>query len=295
MKLRSLLVFGASGLALCVSLVAKPAPAEIVIKGQNVAETGFVTKADSAKIYFSASPTGKNARAYPRKLVERLTFKAPDGWAEAEEGRLGGKYSVAAKAYGKIAADYREVEAIEDNYGSLARLQQLACLRNLGNYTELAKKRPLLKKIGLSKKYHNQVELFVGWGALSKLNTPAEVDQLERLVSDFREMEMVPEQLAQAFYLSGVAQEKKGNPGKALTDYHRVFTLDFGTDRGLSKMAMETALKLYAAEQKIHKDRQRLEEAHGLAAVFVKVFGKVPSEAARFTKPLPPLDSNKPE
>lgn len=290
MKHKSLLVCGFTALALSASLLAKPAPAEIVIKGQNVAETGFVTKADAARIYFSASPAGKNARAYPRKLVERLTFKAPEGWKEAEEARLAGKYSVAAKAYEKIAADYREVEAIEDNYGSLARLQQLACLRNLGDYEELAKKRPLLKKIGLSEKYHNQVDLFVGWGALAKLNTPAEVEQLERLVDDFRELEMVPDQLAQAFYLSGVAQEKKGNPGKALTDYHRVFTLDFGTDRALSKMAMETALKLYAAEQKIHKDRQRLEEAHGLATVFVRVFGKVPAEAERFTKPLPPLE-----
>ena len=295
MNLKSLLVFGSAILALGVALFAKPAPAEIVIKGQNVAETGFVTKADSTNIYFSASPTGKNARVYPRKLVERLTFKAPEGWEEAEEARLSGKYSVAAKAYDKIATEYRDVEAIEDNYGSLARLHQLTCLRNLGNYEELAKKRPLLKKIGLSEKYHNQVELFVGWGALAKLNTPAEVDQLERLVDDFREMEMVPGQLAQAFFLSGVAQEKKGNSGKALTDYHRVFTLDFGTDRGLAKVAMETALKLYAAEQKIHKDRQRLEEAHGLATVFVSLFGKVPSEAERFTKPLPPLESDESE
>ncbi len=292
MKSKLLLVCGAVAFALCGALVAKPAPAEIVLKGQKVAETGFVTKADASKIYFSASPTGKNERAYPRKLVERLVFKTPEGWQEAEEARLGGKYVVAAKAYEKIAKDFREIEAIEDNYGSLARLQQLSCLRNIGNYKQLAAKRPLLKKIGLSKKFHNQVDLFVGWGALAKLNTPAQVEQLERLVDEFREMEMVPEQLAQAFYLSGVAQAKKGNPGKALTDYHRAFTLDFGTDRALSKIAMETALKLYAAEHKIHKDRQRLEEAHGLATVFTRVFGKVPSEAERFTKPLPPLDSD---
>lgn len=292
MKSKLLLVASASLFAFVGSLQAKPAEAEIFIKGQKVPETGYVTKADATKIYFSASPTGKNVRAYPRKLVDRLSFKVPEGWREAEKARLAGKYVEAAKAYNKIASDYRTVEAIEDNYGSLARLNQLTCLRNMGDYKQLAAKRPLLKKIGLSEKYHNQVNLFAGWGSLAKMDTPAQVEQLERLVSEFRELKMVPSQLAQAFFLSGVVQEKKGNPGKALTDYNRVFTLDFGTDRALSKMAMETALKLYAAEQKIHKDRQRLEEAHGLAKVFVSVFGDVPKEAERFTKELPPVEES---
>ena len=179
---------------------------------------------------------------------------------------------------------------LEDNYGSLARLRQLECLRNLGDYAQLAAKRPLLKKEGLSEAYHAQVDLFVGWGALAKLDTPAQIEQLERLVNGYREAKMVPAQLAQAFFLSGVANEKSGKPGKALTDYHRVFTLDFGTDRSLSKIAMETALKLYAAEHKIHKDRQRLEEAHGLAQIYLRVFGDLPEEAVRFGEPLPPLE-----
>lgn len=278
------LILGAQGLH------AKPAAAELLLKGQKIAETGFVTKADASKIYFSASPTGRNERAYPKTLVARLTFKPPEGWQQAEQARLSGEYAEAAELYNTIAADFRNVETLEDNYGSLARLYQLECVRNLGDYSQLAAKRPLLKKVGLSEQYHAQVDLFVGWGALAKLNTPAQIEQLGRLVDGYRNAELVPGLLAQAYFLGGVANEKAGNPGKALTDYHRVFTLDFGSDRSLSQTAMEAALALYAAEDKIHKDRQRLEEAHGLAQVYLRVFGDLPAEVERFGGPLPPLE-----
>jgi hypothetical protein len=222
--------------------------------------------------------------------VARLTFKQPEGWQEAEEARLSGEFEKAAPLYASIATAYRNVEMLQDNYGSLARLNELECYRQLGDYRKLAAKRPLLKKVGLSEQYHAQVDLFVGWGALADLSTPAKIEQLERLVNDYREAKMVPDQLAQAFYLGAVANEKSGRAGKALTDYHRVFTLDFGTDRRLSQTAMVKALLLYAAEDKLHKDRQRLEEAHGLAQIYERVFGSVPAEAQRFTEPLPPLD-----
>ena len=72
-------------------LLGEPAAAELLLKGQNIAETGFVTKADAGKIYFSASPTGRNERAYPKSLVARLTFKPPEGWREAEQAPSRGK------------------------------------------------------------------------------------------------------------------------------------------------------------------------------------------------------------
>ncbi len=290
MKATKLILVGILSLGAQIGLLAKPAPAELLLKGQRVAETGYVTKADAKRIYFSASPSGKNERAYTKSLIGRLTFKPPEGWQEAEEARLSGEYAKAAAAYETIARDYRTVEAIPDNYGSLARLNQLECYRNMGDYAKIAAKRPLLKKVGLSEKYHPQVDLFAGWGTLATLEKPGEVAQLDRLVSDLREADLVPSQLAQTFFLSGKANEEKGEAGKALTDYHRVFTLDFGTDRALSKVAMETALKLYAVEDKIHKDRGRLEEAHGLAKIYGSLFGEVPTEAAQFAKPLPPIE-----
>ena len=268
-------------------LAAKPSEAKILFKGRNFPETVYVTKVDETKIYWSGGPSGKDERGYPKELIEQLTFVEPEGWKQARQAELSGEYAEAAKLYKQIAFDYRKVATLEDNYSSIARLNQLECLRKLGHYKQIAKVRPLLKKSGLSEKYHAQVDLFVGWGTLATLETPAHLKQMERLVNDFREAKLLPGQLAQAFYLSGVVNEKSGRPGKALTDYHRVFTLDFGTDRDLAKAAMESALKLYAAEHKIHKDRQRLEEAHGLAKIYMSVFGDVPSEAAQFAQPLP--------
>ncbi len=285
-----LLAFFLNLLALIQPVLAKPAPAELLLEGRQIAQTGFITKADASKIYFSASPSGNNEIGYPRAQVARLTFKQPEGWLEAEEARLAGEFEKAASLYDGIATDYRNVDMLEVNYGSLARLNQLECFRHLGAYSKLAAKRPLLKKSGLSEKYHAQVDLFVGWGTLADLSTPAKVNQLERLVNDYREAELLPGQLAQAFYLSAVANEKSGHAGKALTDYHRVFTLDFGADRRLAQRAMESALLLYAAEDKIYKDRQRLEEAHGLAQVFTRVFGDLPAKASQFAGPLPPLE-----
>ncbi len=276
---------------LAFPLYAKPAPAEMLLKGRKVPETGYVTKAEAGKVFFSASPTGKNERGYPVKTIVRLTFKEPEGWADAETARLNKKFAEAEKLYNTIAIDYRKIASLEDNYSSLARLRQLECLRDSGEYSKLAKIIPNLKKSGLSEKYHAQVDLFVGWAGLADLSTDAKIDSLERMINGFREIEMLPGQLAQAFYISAVANEKKGNAGRALTDYHRAFTLDFGEDRDMARKAMDSALRLYAAEDRLHKDRQRLEEAHALAATYKKVFGDdVPSEAAQFAKPLPPLE-----
>lgn len=272
-------------------LIAKPAPAQMLLKGRKVAETGYVTKADAGKVYFSASPTGKNERGYPRSTVVRLTFKEPEGWAEAETARRNGNYEEAEKLYATIAVDFRALGALENNYGSLARLSQLECLRNMGAYAKLSKTIPQLKKTGLSPKLHAQADLYVGWAALTDLSTPKRIENLELMIKGYREKELLPNQLAQAFFLSAVAHEKRGDASRALTDYHRAFTLDYGEDRALAKKAMSAALVLYAAEHRLHKDRQRLEEAHALAGLYKQVFqDDVPEEADKFTKPLPPAE-----
>lgn len=288
--MKSLFIIACLSGLLAQGLAAKPAPAELLLEGRRSAETGYVTKADGNTIYFSASPSGRNEVPYPKDRIARITFKPPEGWREAQQKRLSGNYVEAANLYDGIAADYRNVETLEDNYGSLARLYQLESLRNLGEYRQLAAKRSQLKKIGLSEKYHPQVDLFVGWGMLAELDTPARIAQLERLVDSYREVKLVPDLLAQVFYLGGVANEKSEKPEQALTDYHRVFTLDFGSDRGLAKMAMEAALELYAADEEIDDDdnRARLEEAHGLARVYKSVFGNLPSQVSRFDGPVPP-------
>ncbi len=292
MKITVLLSVVAGMSLLPWTALSKPAPAEIVLKGKRTAETGYVVKAQAGKVYFSASPTGKNAVPYSESLISRLTFKEPEGWAEAEKARLTKDFAAAEKLYEQIAVDYRDVAPLEDNYGSLARLNQLECLRNLGEYRKLARARPNLKKTSLSDSYHAQIDLYVGWASLASLKTEREIEQLENLIKGFREKELTGNQLAQAFYLSAMANEKAGKSDAALTDYHRAFTLDFGEDRDLAKMAMESALKLYAAVYKIEKDRQRLQEAHGLASIYKSVFGEVPSEAAQFDKPLPPLEAD---
>ena len=197
--------------------------------------------------------------------------------AKAETLWVNGDYAKAEKIYDVLAEDYREVSSIEDNYGSLARLRQLECLRKLGDYKRLAKKSPALRKAGLAASYHAQLELYSGWASLAKMTTKEDAKQLERLVDDYQERDVNPEQLAQAFYLSGVANEKLGNVSNALSDYHRAFTLNFGSDRDLAKMAMAAALKLYASDDRIDKNRQRLVEAHGLATIYEKVHGKVSS------------------
>lgn len=291
MKAHPLLIIVSVLAGLVASTVAKPAPVQMLLKGRKVAETGYVTKAEGGKVFFTASPTGKNERGYPSSTIVRLTFKEPEGWAEAEAARLSKNYAEADKLYNTIAVDYRKIASLEDNYSSLARLRQLECLRDSGDYRKLAKVIPNLKKSGLSEKYHAQVDLFVGWAALGDLSSDAKIESLERMINGFREIDMLPGQLAQAFYISAVANEKRGNAGSALTDYHRAFTLDFGADRDMARKAMDSALLLYAAEDRLHKDRSRLEEAHALAATYKKVFATdVPEAAARFAKPLPPLE-----
>ena len=291
MKAHHLLIVVSALACLSVSAVAKPAPVQMLLKGRKVAETGYVTKAEAGKVFFSASPTGKNERGYPSSTIVQLVFKAPEGWDEAEAARLSKNYAEAEKLYNTIAIDYRKIASLEDNYSSLARLRQLECLRDSGEYGKLGKVIPNLKKSGLNEKYHVQVDLFVGWAALGDLSSDAKIDSLERMINGFREIDMLPGQLAQAFYISAVANEKRGNASSALTDYYRAFTLDFGANRDMARKAINSALLLYAAEDRLHKDRSRLEEAHALAATYQKVFvADLPKEAERFAEPLPPLE-----
>lgn len=281
--------------SLCLAFLAIAVPAhaqtvmcDLIVKGRTSAETGYAVKADAKTLFFSGNESGKGARGYPFTSIEKLTFREPADWSPALEAEAAGEFAKAADLFDGIATLYRNIDTIVDNYGSLARLHQLECYRKLGKYADVEKKRLLLKKEGLSERYHSLLDLYVGWGALTRIDAPEGVAQLDRLMRSYREKELPAKQLAQAAYLSGIANERLQKTSEALSDYHRAFTLNFGSDKELAKMAMDAALKLYASDTRIEKDRRRLKEAHGLASICKDLFGAVPTEAERFTEPLPP-------
>lgn len=268
-------------------------PGTLWRKGQRVPETGYFVNADARAVYFSGNASGSNARPYARNAIERIVFDEPEEWSEAMEAWTSGEWAEAEVLFERVATNFRNLDTIEGNYGSLARMRQLECLRKLQKYDALEKTRLLLKKEGLDERYHSLVDLYVGWGTLARIDRPNEPQQLYKAMQAFLERPQVPaRQVAQACYLRGVANDRLDNISAALSDYHRAMTLDFGADQALTKTSIESALAVYARDKSIaldyvNLDRRRLQEAHGLGSLYQKVYGTLPEIAKRFGEPLP--------
>lgn len=210
-----------------------------------------------------------------------------------------GAYNEAAAAFGKVARDYAIILSVPQNFASEALFYQAESLKRAGNYPALATlvKAPVAKTIEtkLGERYQRNYEFHKLWALLGENDTEGLATALEayqepytgdsKLLASPAFKHLPATELAELSYLRGKVSEARGEKLAALDDYYRAFTLAYGNDVLLSKLAMGAAMVLQKDDPLLaSEDDRATAQMQSIAYMFSKRFGEdtMPGEFQKY-------------
>lgn len=264
-----------------------------LIEGGN--PQGYVQNSNDQGILFATAPGGAGVMVTYDKIrgegLEKLIrFEER---AEVLGGPralfAAGSYNEAAEAFGKVARDYAIILGGPQNFASEALFYQIESLKRAGQYAAMA---PLVNspaaatiKTKLSPSYARASEFHKLWsvfgqGDFAELKTALEIFQepqtgSAKLLPAPSFKKLPPNELAQIAFLRGKVFESEGAKDKALEDYYRTFTLAYGNDVLLSKLAMGAAMLIQKEDPRIaQENKAALLQMQSIAYLYSRRFGK---------------------
>lgn len=224
-----------------------------------------------------------------------------------------GNFNEAAEAFGKVARDYAIILGGPQNFASEALFYQIESLKRAGQYAAMA---PLVNspaaatiKTKLSPAYARASEFHKLWAILGQGDFAGLKSALElyqepqtgsaKLLPSPNFKKLPPNELAQIAFLRGKVFDSEGAKEKALEDYYRTFTLAYGNDVLLSKLAMGAAMLIQKEDPRIaQENKAALHQMQSIAYLYSRRFGKggMPAEFQAFAvKPeVPKTQEQKP-
>lgn len=269
---------------------------------------GFIQNSRPDAIQFSSAEGGAGQRVV---LFSALKGEGLDlaiqieGSAEAlAPGRSAfakGRFQEAADEFGKVAAGYKNLVYIPNNFATEAAWYQIESLRRAGKFGEMAavfgtnaaKTIPTTLGETYQKQFgYNQIWAIYGAGDMAALKPALEpfiapsTGTAELLPTKNYRDDIPENELGQIAFLRGKVAEADGEKAKAIQEYYRVFTLNFGSDRVLSKQAMLAALAIHKELGGLEDEKNKLplQQIQGLAFQYKNTYGiaELPSEFALY-------------
>lgn len=293
--------------------------------------TGFVVTGDANTLVISQVENAPGGARFPQNQIKSIYWDEPDDWKEGWKLWTRRDYAAASKTFEDLAKTYANLAQIEDSYGAKAKYYQLECLRRTGQYSKLMDVLDEVKAVQLSDGYQKQIQLFNYWGHVGKkLWEPLKLitNRFEMDASSVPAHTVPPTTptlrgldaslMIQIAYMRGIATEMlaRAEHKAALdaldpqvpetqdlvtktwakvktstTDYARVFTLTYMSDRYIAKDAMERTMAILKEDPAIKDNYPLQKEAYALASFYKDLFGKgsVPAAYEGFLKePKPP-------
>ena len=303
--------------------------------------TGFVVRGDDTFLEISQSPNAPSGARMPRNRIKNLYWEEPEDWKPAWTLWTRRDYAAASTAFEALAKTYANLAQIEDSYGSKAKYYQAESLRRTGEYAKLMDIYEEVKAVKLSAGYQKQIRLFNYWGHVGKklweplklitnnfeikeADIPAHtVPPSTMPLKDFEAHLLIQiaymraiatEMLARKEHKAAVADLDPQVPetqaavtaawskiSNTLSDYGRVYTLTYMSDRQIAKEAMERSMAIIKEDSSIGENYRLQKEAYALASFYKDLFGKgsVPAGYEKFLiepkPPEPPSESDEGE
>ncbi len=198
-------------------------------------------------------------------------------------------YAAAAAAFGKVAQDYAFIQGIPMNFATEALFYQLESLKRAGQYGALAPlvNTPQAETINtkLPEAYRRPLAFLKLWALFGANDMPKLKEALaiyqetatgsEKLLKAPNFVPMPSNEISQIAFLRAKVFESEGEKSKALDDYYRAFTVAFGNDVLLSKLAMGGAMQIQISDPKVAEDNKvAVDQLKGLAYMYARRFGK---------------------
>ena len=266
---------------------------------------GYVQGANDQGVIFSTS-SGARGSLIPyaqirgeglNKLV-RLDAR-PEELADPRALFDSGDYSAAAEAFGAVARDYSIILNLPQNFATEALFYQCESLLRAGNYAQLANvlDSPAAKTIEtkLGDYYKKSHEYHKLWALLGKKDMEGLRSALapyqQPMISDAKLLpapnfsDLPSAEVAQLSYLRGKLNEADGEKDNALDDYYRAFTLAYGNNELMSKLAMGAVMVILKDDPQLKAENKgAMAEMQSVAYLFSKRFGSegMPEDIKKF-------------
>jgi len=219
-------------------------------KGKTV--SGFMVSATAQSLKLAVNEKGQGITEIPMETVNQVTFNdIPEGWNEALQQYNSGDFVNAERGFTILAEELKEIAAIKNQYGALARFYQLQSLQKNGKLSQLATGLSGVRAnpIALSDGYNAQLRRLIPWGLAGK----EDWDGVVEFVGNFQEQSgdrprpsfkagIPRSQIVELAYLSGLAKLQKGNKDAGLEDLYRALTLNRGSDKVITTAALKEAM-----------------------------------------------------
>lgn len=211
------------------------------------------------------------------------------------------RYTEAAAAFGNVARQYAIILNAPQNFASEALFYQAESLRRSGRYGLLAQvvNAPAAKTVEtkLSERYQKDFQYLKLWALLGEEKfdeLKSALAQYEQPVTGDAKLLATPNfidepasHLAELAFLRAKVFDQAGEKAKALDDYYRAFTLAYGNDPLLSKLAMgQSMLQLSQDPALENPDSQVASEMQSLAYLFSIRFGQdsIPAQFQQYAQ-----------
>ncbi len=284
---------------------------------------GYVQNANDQGVFFSPS-SGGQAQLVPyanirgEGLDKLIRFEERNELlAEPRLLFAAGDYPEAAAAFGKIARDYAIILSAPKNFATEALFYQMESLKRAGQYDAIA---PLANSAAaatietkLPEVYHRPYQIHKLWALYGQNDLAAlkaaiaayeePVLGAEKLLKSPNFKPLPSNEISQLAFLRGKVYESEDAKDKALVDFYRAFTLAFGNDVLLSKLAMGAAMVLQKDDPQLAKENAAaVNQMRSIAYLYERRFGKdeMPAEFQAFAvkpalpRPAPPAESPAP-
>jgi tetratricopeptide (TPR) repeat protein len=318
MKTISTLLLGAALMPLALQGQVRETPVTLgLLEGGN--PQGYVQNSNDQGILFATAPGGAGQMVTYDKIrgegIEKLIRFEERAEVLGTPRALfaAGQYAEAAEAFGKVARDYAFILGGPQNFASEALFYQIESLKRAGLYAAMA---PLVNspaaatiKTKLSPSYARPFELqglwaILGQGDVAALKTALETYQEPqtgdaKLLKSPNFKKLPPIEVSQLAFLRAKVYEAEGAKDKALEDYYRCFTLAYGNDVLLSKLAMGAAMLIQKEDPRIaQENKPAINQMQSIAYLYSRRFGKegMPAEFKAFAvkpvlpRPAPPAE-----
>jgi len=256
---------------------------------------GYIQNSNEQGVFFSTAPGGQGQlvpynRIRGEGLDKLIRFDDRNEMLGAPRALFtAGQYIEAAEAFGKVARDFQFILSVPQNFATEALFYQIESLKRAGQYAAMAPivNSPVAATIPtkLVEAYKRPFEFHKLWALFGQndiagLKTALEAYQ-EPVTGDLKLLPapnfktLPPVELAQLSFLRAKVYEAAGEKSKALDDYYRTFTLAYGNDVLLAKLAMGAAMVIQRQDPALAKEsRSALTQMQSIAYLFSKRFGK---------------------
>jgi len=271
-------------------------PARVtILKSDGKRLIGYIQNTNDKGIQFSYNETDPNPIGVPHTDIQAVSFdEESDIIGPARYAYTRQQFEQAEELFEKVANDYGYLWGIKreqlGNFASDARFYQIDCLRRMGDYSQIgaALATPTGKTLEdtVDETLVPTVKLFRMWestaakdwakveAGMKEYEQPLSGKKAELFkVPSFRD-DLSPNTVAQLSYMRGLMYQAQDRKTDALNDFYRAATLDYGSERELTKEAMEHAIEIQAASETLKDSYVQKKDLRALAVIYRDAYNK---------------------